>query len=229
MSIWPVLTKTRRVGDSSTSQIKKYRFVKRWPLPSCLHPPLSLNRNLKPWAQLSLIHGTTGMREKSRESFTHWLWHHRSNGPTLGSLTSRFILWKEIKQLQMNTILIEWSKLLLFLEHSVGHWEQSREPNSHSPAFVKFKPLLRTEFSSVQPLSPVWLCDPMNSSTPGLPVHHQLPEFSQTHVHRVCDATESSHPPSSPSPPAPNPSQHHSLFQWVNSLHEVAKVLEFQL
>ena len=73
------------------------------------------------------------------------------------------------------------------------------------------------------------LCDPMNRSTPGLPVHHQLLEFTQTHVHRVSDATQPSHPLSSPSPLAPNPSQHQSLFQWVNSLHEVTKVLEFQL
>ena len=56
------------------------------------------------------------------------------------------------------------------------------------------------------------LCDPMNRSTPGLPVHHQLPEFTQTHVHRVGDAIQLSHPLSSPSPPAPNPSQHQSLF-----------------
>ena len=73
------------------------------------------------------------------------------------------------------------------------------------------------------------LCDPMNLSTPGLPVHHQLPEFTQTHVHQVSDAIQPSHLLSSPSPPAPNPSQHQSLFQWVNSSHEVAKVLEFQL
>ena len=66
-------------------------------------------------------------------------------------------------------------------------------------------------------------------STPGLPVHHQLPEFTQTHVHRVSDAVQSSHPLSSPSPPVPNPSQHQSLFQGVNSSYEVAKVLEFQL
>ena len=73
------------------------------------------------------------------------------------------------------------------------------------------------------------LCDPMNHSTPGLPVHHQLPEFTEIHVHRVSDAIQPSHPLSSPSPPAPSPSQHQSLFQWVNSSHEVAKVLEFQL
>ena len=71
--------------------------------------------------------------------------------------------------------------------------------------------------------------DPMNRSTPGFPVHHQLPECTQTHVHRVSDAIQPSHPLSSPSPPAPNPSQHQSLFHWVNSSNEVAKVLEFQL
>ena len=70
---------------------------------------------------------------------------------------------------------------------------------------------------------------PMDCSTPGLPVHHQLPEFTQTHVHQVRDAIQPIHPWSSPSPPAPNPSQHQSLFQWVNSSHEVAKALEFQL
>ena len=71
-------------------------------------------------------------------------------------------------------------------------------------------------------------CDPMNRSTSGLPAHHQFPEFTQTHVHWVSDAIQPSHPLSSPSPPAPNPSQHQRLFQWVNSSHEVAKVLEFQ-
>ena len=80
------------------------------------------------------------------------------------------------------------------------------------------------QFSSVVQLCPT-LCDPINHSTPGLPVHHQLAEFTQPHVHRVSDAIQPSHPLSSPSPPAPNPSQHRDLFQWVNSSHEVAKVL----
>ena len=71
------------------------------------------------------------------------------------------------------------------------------------------------------------LCDPL--CTPGLPVHYQLPGFTQTHVHRVSDAIQPSHPLSSPSPLAPNPSQQQSLFQWVKSSHEVAKVLKFQL
>ena len=84
------------------------------------------------------------------------------------------------------------------------------------------------QFSSVAQ-SCLTLCDPMNRSTPGLPVHHHPLEFTQTRVHRVCDAIQPSHPRSSPSPPAPNPSQHQSLFQWVNSSHEVSKVLELQL
>ena len=81
-------------------------------------------------------------------------------------------------------------------------------------------------WSSVQSLSHVRLCVPMDCSTPGVPVHHQLLEFAQTQVHLVGDAIQPFHPLSSPSPPAPNPSQHQSLFQWVNSLHEVAKGLE---
>ena len=84
------------------------------------------------------------------------------------------------------------------------------------------------QFSSVAQ-SCLMLCDPMNRSTPGLPVHHQLPEFTQTHIHRVSDAIQPSHPLSASSPPAPNPSQHQSLFQWDNSSQEVAKELEFQL
>ena len=67
-------------------------------------------------------------------------------------------------------------------------------------------------FSSVAQSCPT-LCDPMNHSTPGLPVHHQLLEFTQTHIHQVSDATQPSHPLLSPSPPAPNPSQHQGLFQ----------------
>ena len=81
------------------------------------------------------------------------------------------------------------------------------------------------QFSSVAQSCPT-LCDPMNRSTPGLPVHHQLPESTQTHVHWISDATQLSHPLSSP-PPALNLSQHQGLFKWISSLHQVAKVLEF--
>ena len=83
-------------------------------------------------------------------------------------------------------------------------------------------------FSSVAQSCPT-LRDPMDHSTPGFPVHHQLPEFTQTHVHWVGDAIPPSHPLSSPSPPAFNLSQHQGLFKWVSSSHQVAKVLEFQL
>ena len=85
-----------------------------------------------------------------------------------------------------------------------------------------------SQYSSVTQ-SCLTLCNPLDCSTPGLPVHHQPPEFTQTHVHWVGDAIQSSHPLSSPSPPAFNLSQHQGLFKWGSSSHQVAKVLEFQL
>ena len=108
--------------------------------------------------------------------------------------------------------------------------DKFQQGSAMEETFLDLMPL--ESFSSVQFISVAQscrLCDPVNRSTPGLPVHHQLPEFTQTHVHRVSDATQPSHPLSSPSPPAPNSSQHKGLFQWDNSSHEVAKVLEFQL
>ena len=84
------------------------------------------------------------------------------------------------------------------------------------------------QFSSVTQLCTT-LCDPMNHSMPGLPVYHQLQEFTQTHVHGVSDAIQPSHPQSSPSPPTFNLPQHQGLFKLVSSLHQVAKLLEFQL
>ena len=99
--------------------------------------------------------------------------------------------------------------------------------------FSFYFPLLSVEtysvqFSSVTQSCPT-LCDHMDCSTSGFPVHHQLLELIQTHVHRVNDAIQSSHPLSSPSPPALNLFQHHSFFQWVGSSHQMARVLEFQL
>ena len=101
------------------------------------------------------------------------------------------------------------------------------ETNPEDPSLI-YQSRPSVQLSSVAQSCPT-LCDPMNRSTPGLPVHHRLPEFTQTHVHQVSDAILPSHPRSSPSPHALNPSQHQSLLQWVNSSHEVAKVLEFQL
>ena len=86
-----------------------------------------------------------------------------------------------------------------------------------------------SQFSSVQSLSHVQFCDPMDCSMPGLPVHYQLPELTQTHVHWVSDAILPSHPLPPSSPPTFNLSQHQGLCQWVNSLHQVTKVSELQL
>ena len=96
------------------------------------------------------------------------------------------------------------STLVFLPEKSCGQ----RSLVGYSPCVAK-----RVQFSSVQSLSHVCLCNPMNCSTPGLPVHHQLPELTQTHAHQVGDVIQLSHPLLSPSPPAPNPSQHQNLFQ----------------
>ena len=93
---------------------------------------------------------------------------------------------------------------------------------------VDFYFLNRIQFSSVTQLC-LTLCNPMDCSVPGLPVHHQLPEFTQTHIHWVSDAIQPSHPLPTLSPPAHNFSQDQGLFKWVSSSHQVAKLLEFQL
>ena len=101
----------------------------------------------------------------------------------------------------------------------------------HGMYLVRDQPsrkLMAVQFSSVAQLCPT-LCEPMDCSMPGLPVHHQLLEPAQTHVHWVGDAIQPSHLLSSPPPPTFNLSQHQGLFQWVSSLHRVAKGLEFQL
>ena len=111
----------------------------------------------------------------------------------------------------------------------------SLPPYIHYPfpffsSFYHFLPLStgnQHQFSSVTQSCPA-LWDPMDCSTPGFRVHHQLPEPTQTHVHRVSDAIQSSHPLSSPSPPTFNHSQHQGLLKWVRSSHQLAKVLEFK-
>ena len=98
----------------------------------------------------------------------------------------------------------------------------------HLLFILTFTLIIIIQFSSVTQ-SCLTLCDPMNHSTPGFPVHHQLPEFTQTHVHWVGDAIQPSHLLLSPSSPSLNLSQHQGLFRWVNSSRQAAKVLEFQL
>ena len=110
--------------------------------------------------------------------------------------------------------------ILWILRFWLHHWEFLGKNNTNNTNNTH---LFQVQFNH----SDLTLWDPMNRSTPGLPVHHQLPEFTQTHVYWVDDAIQPSHPLSSPSP-APNLSQHQGLFPRVNSSHEVAKVLEFQ-
>ena len=133
------------------------------------------------------------------------------------------------------------SKLLVRFVRSNGHFPSGDRPQktiritTQPGIWVSLRMELgqgvfsgSVQFSSVAELCPT-LCDPMDCSTPGLPVHCQLPEFTQTHVRWVGVTIQPSHPLSSPSPPAFNLSQHQGLFKWVSPPHQVAKVLEFQL
>ena len=107
-----------------------------------------------------------------------------------------------------------------------GAWQAIVHRVTKSRTWLKWLSSSTYQFSSVTQSCPT-LCDPMDWGTPGFPVH-QLPEFTQTHVHWVADAIQPSHSLLSPSPPTFNLSQHQGLFQWVNSSHQEAKVLEFQ-
>ena len=116
----------------------------------------------------------------------------------------------------------------MFTPYRLGGKPGRVQETSQSWVQVPLVPSALLQFSSVAQAC-LTLCDPMNHRTPGLPVHHQLPQSTKTHVHWVGDAIQPSHPLSSPAPPALNLSQHQGLFKWVSSLHQVAKVLEFQL
>ena len=110
-----------------------------------------------------------------------------------------------------------------FVKKIMGHKEKKRLSS------FCLNPIENNSSSSSVAQSCPTLCDPMDRSTPGLPVHHQLPESTQTHAHGVSDAIQPSHPLSSPSPPALNLSQHQGLFKWVSSSNQMAKGLQFQL
>ena len=113
-------------------------------------------------------------------------------------------------------------------EYIIGIWQGKAEWEGMYSFFGNIPHARYIQFSSVTQSCPT-LCNPMNCSMPVLPVHHQLPEFTQTQVHWVGDAIQPFHPLSSPSLPALNLSQYQGLFKWVSSSHQVAKVLEFQL
>ena len=142
----------------------------------------------------------------------------------LGFLASRREEFDQgpVKRLDRSELLC--NKILLkYKRHRESFWHTHQKgAETVPPSQFIARSDIPIQFSSVAQSCPT----PMNHSTPGLPVHHQLPEFTQTHVHRVGDANQPSHPLLSPSPPASNPSQHQGLFQWVNSSHEVAQVLE---
>ena len=117
---------------------------------------------------------------------------------------------------------------LFLLYRHMSVFKRKCQEQCHLPGDYYYRVLCNVQFSSVTQSCPT-LCNPTDCSTPGLPDHHRLPEFTQTQVHLVGHAIQPSHPLSSPSPPAFNLSQHQGLFKWVSSLHQVAKVLEFQL
>ena len=126
------------------------------------------------------------------------------------------------KEICKEIISVIWVKRrVVWISWWQWNWRELGRIRTHFESIIN-------QFSSVaQPC--LTLCDPMDSSTPGFPVPHQLLELTQTHVNWVNDAIQTSHPLSSPSPPTFNYSQHEGLFQWVSSSHQVAKGLEFQL
>ena len=133
----------------------------------------------------------------------------------------------------MTLLWVPWTLFFFFFACHIYLEKDGREVCYMEPSIAITKTpqelcSLSVQFGSVAQ-SCLTLCDPMGCSTPDFPVHHQLPKLTQTHVHWVSDAIQPCHPLSSPSPPTLNLSQHQGLFQWVSSLHQVAKVLEFQL
>ena len=132
-----------------------------------------------------------------------------------GILQARILEWVAFSFSTGSSQLRDWTQISCIADRFFNTWA-AREAQEYWSGFSS------VQFSSVAQ-SCLTLCNSMNHSIPGLPVYHQLPKFTQTHVHRVSDAIQPSHTP------APNPSQHQGLFQWVSSSHEVVKVLEFQL
>ena len=213
------LGSTTQLSEGKTPQVSNQNYRLRHRNPSSLDQhacPPPLQEQIVQNAPYVVLVGCNHPRQANKQLYIELSWQHWSESCSffvifwcLASLATRSLtlhLWWIHKPLLIALIL--WVFLWFFV--------------------AVFS--LSVQFSSVQfSQSCPTLCDPMNRSMPGLPVHHQLPQFTQTHAHRVDDAIQPSHPLLSPSPPAPNLSQHQGLFQWVSSSHEVAKVFEFQL
>ena len=159
--------------------------------------------------------------------------------PSLGQDNSLGKDWQSPPVFLLGVFLSSYSnRWLWYSVNCLNCFSQRRFPNFNSKCMFCFGfhcktqndnvKVIYVQFISVSQSCPT-LCHPMNRSTPGLPVLHQLTEPTEIHVHWVGDAIQPSHPLSSPPPSAPNPSQHQGLFQWVSLSHQVAKVLEFQL
>ena len=145
---------------------------------------------------------------------------YMTNGKTIALTTLTFV--DKITSLLFNML----SRLVMTFPPRSQHLLISWHTHTSVYKMINKDPLFCC--CSLTQLCPA-LCDPMDGSMPGFPVPHHLPEFAQIHVHWGGDAIQPSHPVSPPSPPALNLSQHQGFFQWVSSLHQVAKVLEFQL
>ena len=153
------------------------------------------------------------------KNMTHWRLR-RWLASFSNEIFLNYVLFKDTVLLYTEEI-TEWCK-----HNFYGYWETKKFMWLILLYWSGIKPT--TSLSSVAQSCPT-LCDPMDCTTPGFPVHHQLPKLAQTHVHQVGDAIQPSHPLSSPSPSALNLSQHQGIFQWVSSSHQVAEVLELQL
>ena len=186
--------------------------------------------SIRGFSQNSVASSTTGRTNPARPSGSTYL-HNWVPHPcfSLTSISSfhRSSWWFCSPQSLPSTVFhhVIWFNLLLLSKE-----KQKRREGGEKEKREEKKEYL-DDLSSVQSLSCVTLCDPMDCSMPGFPVHHHLLELAQTHVHRVGDAIQplSSYPLSSPSPPALNLSQNQGLFQWVSSLRQMAKILEVQL
>ena len=151
---------------------------------------------------------------------SHALWGHPRRVGHGGEIWQNVVHWR--REWQTTSVFLPWEPREQYEKISVKEM-QIKTTAKYCNTLIRI-----IQFSSVAQ-SCLTLCDPMDYSTPGLAVHHQLLEFTQTHVHWVRDAIQPSHALSSPSPPAFNLSQHQGLSRWVSSSHQMAKVLEFQL